>query len=275
MKPNKEIEDSMLDKLLIDNREAGENLTKQCQLVILRMFKVFDYLCKKHNVDYFLIGGSLLGAIRHQGFIPWDDDLDIGMTRDNYELFVNNVVSEIPESIFFQNHNTDKRFPEDDYVDAKLRDKYSRYTKDKYEYHDGLQVDIFVYDKAFFETTYSTVIQNYLLNKLNRLVPRSKMLNYITTYSPFKHVYSSNYLQRWGQVKFGQNFIKEEEFKTLVETQFEDTTAFIPKGWHECLKRQYGDYMVWPSVEKRITHHAELPDPFNPCNHEEILYWKK
>ncbi len=75
-------------QLFPDNREDGETPLRQCQLVMLRMLKIFDFLCAKHQIKYFLIGGSLLGAIRHKGFIPWDDDLDVAMTRDNYTKFL-------------------------------------------------------------------------------------------------------------------------------------------------------------------------------------------
>ena len=77
-----------LEQLFPDKRETGETRLKQCQLVMLRMLKIVHFLCERHQIEYFLVGGSLLGAIRHKGFIPWDDDLDIGMTRANYEKFV-------------------------------------------------------------------------------------------------------------------------------------------------------------------------------------------
>src|SRR6266487_1024402 len=89
------------DYLFPDNREKGETPLRQCQLVMLRMLKIFDYLCAKHQIKYFLTGGSLIGAVRHQGFIPWDDDLDVGMTRGNYEKFIQRAVPELPYDIFF------------------------------------------------------------------------------------------------------------------------------------------------------------------------------
>src|SRR3954447_23034161 len=89
------------DEIFPDNREEGETPLRQCQLVMLRMLKIFDLLCRTHGIDYFLTGGSLIGAVRHNGFIPWDDDLDVGMTRENYEKFVSKAVPELPNDIFF------------------------------------------------------------------------------------------------------------------------------------------------------------------------------
>src|SRR5438034_296812 len=113
------------NNLFPDEREQGDNRLKQCQSVMLRMLKILDYLCTKHEISYFLNGGTLLGAIRHKGFIPWDDDLDIGMTRDNYEKFIQFAVPELPPDIFFQNDETDLYFPSCHIIEAKLRDRYS------------------------------------------------------------------------------------------------------------------------------------------------------
>ncbi|MBW1616748.1 MAG: LicD family protein [Deltaproteobacteria bacterium] len=68
---------------------------------MLRMLKIFDYIAKKHNIKYWLSLGTLLGAVRHSGFIPWDDDTDIAMTRKDYEKFLKKGVAELPEDIFF------------------------------------------------------------------------------------------------------------------------------------------------------------------------------
>src|SRR3954466_241893 len=111
--------------LFPDNREEGETRLRQCQLVMLRMLKIFDYLCSRHQVKYFLTGGSLIGAVRHNGFIPWDDDLDVGMTRDNFEKFKKLAVPELPIDIFFQTPETDPEYFSGRIIEAKLRDKYS------------------------------------------------------------------------------------------------------------------------------------------------------
>lgn len=269
------------DTIFPDVRENQHTLTKQCQAVMLRMLKIIDYLCNKHNIQYFLIGGSLLGAIRHKGFIPWDDDLDIGMTRENYDRFVQLAVSDLPNDIFFQTHMTDATYPACDYVEARLRDKYSSYiTEDNkpVTYHQGLQVDIFVYDRAFMPFNLSIITQNVILKYLLRdNKKRANVLGFISKISPFPLVYASSYLQRFGMWGFGANYIKEHEISKLVKVPFEDMEVCVPVGWDNCLKRQYGNYMQLPPVEKQKGHHGEYgePDPFVACRHKETLNWKK
>lgn len=263
--------------IFIDNREEGETRLRQCQLVMLRMLKIFDYICNKHEISYFLSGGTLLGAIRHKGFIPWDDDLDIGMTRKNYEKFVALGVPELPNDVFFQNLETDKHYPRSSNVDARLRDKYSSYDHigiENNKWHEGLQVDIFVYDKAFLPNNLIIITQNSFLKWITNSKGRAKALKIISKYFPFNLVYASNYLQYFGMRNSGANYIKQKEISTLVKTQFEDMEFYIPQGWHDCLTRQYGDYMKLPPPEKRQSDHNVLPDPFTPCLHKEILQWK-
>jgi len=274
------------DSLFPDNREEGETPIRQCQLVMLRMFKIFDYLCLKHDIKYFLTGGSLLGAIRHQGFIPWDDDLDVGMTRDNYERFVKMIVPELPNDIFFQSAETDPMYPSARIVEAKLRDKYSTYGasaefKKKYKWHQGIMIDVNVYDRAYLP-------HNVFLYALNRALEvmfwkvgpnntnsqkRARVLKFIAKYSPIPLVWASGFVIKPKLIKIGQCYKRNKEIKELLRVKFEDAEAYIPIGWHTYLKRMYGDYMKLPPVEKQTGHHGSA-DPFTPCNHTEILYWK-
>ena len=71
-----------------DNRAEGTTTLKQAQRVMLRMLKIIDYICQQHDIQYWLEGGTLLGAIRDKGFISWDDDLDISMPRAAYIKFI-------------------------------------------------------------------------------------------------------------------------------------------------------------------------------------------
>lgn len=259
-----------------DVRETGETPLRQCQLVMLRMLKILDHLCEKHGIRYFLIGGSLLGAIRHQGFIPWDDDLDVGMRRSDYEKFVRYAVPELPNDIFFQNHSTDIYYPATDFVEARLRDKYSSYHHTQTEnnkWHEGLQVDIFVYDRSFLPHNFFIITQNCLLKLLNNGLRRARILKWLSKRSPFSLVYASNYLQNFGLLNLGGNYFMEGEISPLIKAKFEDIEAYIPNGWNACLKRQYGDYMKLPPEEKRLSNHDVVGNAFRPCNHTETLCW--
>ncbi|MEO3238618.1 LicD family protein, partial [Parabacteroides distasonis] len=93
-----------------DIRETGETPLRQAQLVMLRMLKIIDYICRKHDLRYWLCSGTLLGAVRHQGFIPWDDDLDICMLREDYNRFIQIAPLEFPTDIFLQTQETDPSY---------------------------------------------------------------------------------------------------------------------------------------------------------------------
>jgi len=275
------------DTLFPDEREKGETPLRQCQLVMLRMLKIMDYLCTKHNITYFLTGGSLLGAIRHKGFIPWDDDLDVGMLRSEYEKFVELAVPELPYDIFFQTPETDIHFASCGRVEAKLKDKYSSYVateelKHK-KHHLGLQLDIFVYDRAYLPHNFFLFALNRSLEILfwklgpnnNGNIKRARVLKFIAKYSPIPLVYASSFIVSKKMIKMGQSYKTHKEIKQVIRTQFEDMQVCIPIGWHTYLKRMYGEYMKLPHVEKRNgLHSAVLPDPFTPCEHTEILHWK-
>lgn len=88
--------------LFPDEREKRKTRQEQLKCVLVRLLKIFDYICKKHDIDYWLDYGTLLGAIRQKGFIPWDNDIDIGILRADYELFLEKGVKELPRDIFFR-----------------------------------------------------------------------------------------------------------------------------------------------------------------------------
>lgn len=77
--------------MILDNREKGYDELGQAKLVMLKLLRVFDEICRKNNLKYWLDGGTLIGAIRHNGFIPWDDDIDVAMLSDDYEKFIKNI----------------------------------------------------------------------------------------------------------------------------------------------------------------------------------------
>ena len=80
---------------------------RACQLKQLSILEVIDGICQKHHIDYWLDGGSLLGAVRHGGFIPWDDDIDIGMTLEGLQKFIQVAPAELPDHLFLQTPESD------------------------------------------------------------------------------------------------------------------------------------------------------------------------
>ena len=128
------------------NKEIkGEDFRKM-QLTELDMLVEFDKVCRKYNINYVLFGGSLLGAVRHRGYIPWDDDADIGMLREDYETFKKHKDEMNPNICFFQDHDTDHEYR---WEYGKLRRTGSTYVRVGQEHlkcKTGIFVDVFPMD---------------------------------------------------------------------------------------------------------------------------------
>jgi phosphorylcholine metabolism protein LicD len=110
------------------------------QKKMTNMLKVFHDICCKYNLNYWCSGGTLIGAVRHSGFIPWDGDVDVGMLIDDYNILIKYLQDELPSSMYFFGKSLPGL--------AKIRDLYSSYTdySDKNDNnHHGLQLDIFIY----------------------------------------------------------------------------------------------------------------------------------
>ena len=140
---------------------------RKAQLIMLDMLIEFDAICKKHQLQYWLDSGTLLGAVRHQGFIPWDDDIDVSMPIEDYNKFLKIANSELSSEIFFQTSQTDKCF-KFEYI--KLRSNKARivefHEKDKQiNYHQGVFIDIFpmlaientAENKVFYDNTLKAI----------------------------------------------------------------------------------------------------------------------
>ena len=121
-----------------------EEQLRACQLKQLSILEEIDRICQRHQINYWLDGGTLLGAVRHGGFIPWDDDIDIAMRQDDLERFINIAPAELREGLFLQTPQTE---PESKEPIIKVRDLNSFYVEgaDNFaaDYQKGLYVDIF------------------------------------------------------------------------------------------------------------------------------------
>ena len=124
-----------------------EELMQKAHCKILEILTIFDDLCKKLNLKYTLSSGTLLGAVRHKGFIPWDDDVDVAMPREDYEIFVKNANSMLPDGFFLQHYTTDKHYM---HIFAKLKNSNTTWIESgigpKKNMNHGIYIDIFPID---------------------------------------------------------------------------------------------------------------------------------
>lgn len=254
------------------------------------ILKYVDDFCKKHQIKYFLYYGSLIGAIRHKGFIPWDDDVDICMLRKDYEKFIKEFQKQSNGKYGIICNKTNSKYP---FNFAKVFDsKTVLYEKNFLTSYNGIYIDVFPIDNL----PDSMTAQKYQLKKLNllhnlvgvkirtrmirhsifktfvsdllywslKIVPISmlnKMIeNTITKYSSHKTQYVSclaigTYLKK-------ERF-ERSVFKDSIDVPFEKITVAIPIRYEEVLRTIYGDYMKLPPVEQRINRHGAS------------CYWKK
>ncbi len=134
------------DDLIVDTRHLYKADVEKIRMISLRILDVLEAICTKLDISYMLAYGSLLGCIRHKGFIPWDDDMDIMMSKNDFNIFLKHAYL-LPESIEFQSGGKDF---------YKLIDKYSKVSNDQKR---GVAVDIFIYEetknKIYLYDTYS------------------------------------------------------------------------------------------------------------------------
>lgn len=245
---------------------------------LFSLLKELDRICRKHNIKYCLADGTLLGAVRHKGFIPWDDDVDVHMSRSEYERFCEICKTELDESKFFlQTQKTDKHY---NWVYGKLRlknTKYMRVGQEHLKQHAGIFMDIFPLDNApdnkfiqwYFEVMcrmcrkifWAPVGCVFKENAFSRLffkvlcfIPK-KLTIYI--YEFFAKFYQNKETSLYAYynmdyLKGQRQLIKKGWYGELTTMEFEGHEFFIPKDYDAILTQTYGDYMQFPPVEERI-----------------------
>lgn len=264
------------------------SLLKDLQKIELEILLEVDRICKKNKIEYFLVSGTLLGAIRHKGFIPWDDDIDICMPIKDYRKFCKLAPTELKSDFFIQNYNTDLT----SMLFTKIRKNGTAAVEEGREsrpYHQGIWIDIFPLiaikndEKWIKRTTQIILLSKKLLKKkfgwieehnhlplykkLHTLIPLSlvRLCTELLLNIAFKdhHKYDSCYYI-WSKNKFYARF-KSDLFDNIIEKEFEGFTFPVPTKWHEYLTVVYGDYMTLPPVEKRNggCHTISIIDPYN------------
>jgi lipopolysaccharide cholinephosphotransferase len=268
------------------------SVVRQCQLVQLRLLKVFREICNREHLAYWLDGGTLLGAARHAGFIPWDDDLDVAMPRQDYERFKRNAAGLLPHDVLFQSYESDG-FPIRQMV--KLRDTYSTLIERKkgqrnITYHQGIFIDIFPTDRIRKDRVRQARRTANMLNwrvsfedgralpardvvKSVAIFARDRIIGYERLYSRFRSRYSVRdadpffYFQIFKAKDFPRLVLEEGDLFPLREIRFEGELFPCPHDVHGYLTLMYGDYMTLPPVSQRVPHSLQIL-PETPGRHQ-------
>ncbi len=268
-------------------RTKGETTLRQAQLVMLEMMKVVDGICRRHDIQYWLDAGTLLGAVRHKGFIPWDDDLDIIMPREDFDRFIEIASLELPEDLFLQTRKTDKSI----WKWIKIRDNYSTFIqkteKDKkIEYHQGIFMDIFPYDivekkynlsKMFlnrrFQVSDKTRKFAWILNPLSTLMVKLIGFERLKKYFIKKHSGNNpRYVAAGIEFTLAFHSFEYDLIFPLKEINFEGYSFLAPSNPDKYLTTIFGDYMKLPEEQDRKAHAYKIL-PFEKCNHEMSLQY--
>ena len=252
---------------------------KKIWAVEIDMLLEFDRICRKHGLKYFLLFGSLLGAIRHKGFIPWDDDIDLGMMRDDYDKLAG-LAGEFRHPYFLQTPYTDNGYF---YSFMKLRNSNTAVLDKNFLFQGfnmGLPVDIFPVDNVMLEdygqnfsrieelimanSTYMRLTNPRLNERDKKRVAAYKGGDPMQRYEKIQEI-ASQYknepakyascivLSIYGKDKVLFHY---EDFASVTyDYSFEGFVLPVPSGWDHVLSVNYGDYMRFPPVEERGEWH--------------------
>ncbi|MCS2168273.1 LicD family protein [Scandinavium manionii] len=263
---------------------------RDAQLLMVDILSEVDRICKKNGIDYWIDAGTLLGAIRHSGFIPWDDDIDICMKRDDYVKFLSVVNDELNKSDFFvQTSKTDSKYKNLN-IPCKIRMNNTVIIEtweveeggyDK-ESHHGIFIDIFPYDKYSTNKFKRKYIQRILSQffKIKTLQPREKkksvvsfFCRYIGMIIPKRFIYlwldvqSKRMMSKGRGYQYGAGietpffraYFDEDEIFPTKDISFEGRVFKGPNKPYDYLTKMFGsEFMTLPPEENRIWHHTKI-----------------
>ena len=264
---------------------------RSIQLASLEGLKELKRMCDKHDLKYYLVAGTLLGAVRHHGFIPWDDDVDVAMPRADYDRLAKIARKELGDGFFYQTDRTDKHSP---FAFAKLRREGTdvrEHLLSQVDMHNGCYVDIFPLDycpsnekraRCFFKLT--TLFNSAMLAKVSDdfvcgyekkiariafsiavklprwalIFLRNAVRIYYTATSKKSIICTVS-----GSYGYPRESYIAEWFSESVELEFEGDRFTAPKEYDKALTHMYGDYMTPPPDDERRGH-------FTSCKNDQL-----
>lgn len=266
---------------------------RKLQLIELGILKDFDKICEENNIDYFIAGGSAIGVVRHKGFIPWDDDIDVGMNREDYDKFLKIAEEQYSDKYAILNNDTNNKFP---LMNTRWGLKGTTYkTLDLKDIPGefGIFLDIFCFDnipddeklmkkqatKAWFygkllvlsgvkkPTLYYYGIKAKILHAVFFIAHYVLKILHISTRSLYKKAYkyctmyknekTSRFAYMFDPQRYTSILSKDDVYPTK-KMKFEDFNVRVPKNIESYLETRYGDYMTLPPEDKRHNHPPDI-----------------
>lgn len=250
---------------------------EECKSHILDIMVEIDRICNENEISYYMAYGTLLGAVRHKGFIPWDDDIDIIMMREDYNKLI---------KILKSNNNPswlgviDGDTPGYYYTFAKAVDNRTIAKHDDTHVEAGLWVDIFPWDAIpddeikrqrylkschrqrnlilamssnFDQMVFSKkTVGKFILSLFATIVGRNRIYRYSNAFN--QRYTGTKYISCLTTPYTGRESFLKEDMVQSVKIEFEGQMFNAPQNWHLFLSQIYGDYMKLPPTEKRRTH---------------------
>ncbi|MBQ0108399.1 MAG: LicD family protein [Phascolarctobacterium sp.] len=264
------------EKIIVEN-----GTIRKAQLKILEILCEIDRVCKLHSINFYLAKGTLLGAVKYHGFIPWDDDCDIYMMRKDYEIFEKYASKDLASNLFFQTKKTDT-------VNCNIAKVRMNGTKlvaegesEEESFHQGLFVDVFILDYypewAIHAGNAFNIVPNLRAKRKMFKKGGLKRAFYSVAIAPifwlhtifekpfiylvcplFRSNPNNEYMCQEAKL-FNWLYFKTKDFWPSVKLQFEGHQFLAPGNFEDLLQKQYGvDYRdVEPPKEARIPKHAQ------------------
>ena len=267
-------------------KELSPEQFRRMQLVELDMLVEFDRVCRKNNINYVLFGGSLLGAVRHEGYIPWDDDANIGMLREDYRRFKEHMEELNPAICYFQDHDTDPAYR---WGYGKLRrtgTKYVRVGQEHLKCKTGIFVDVFPMDDVplsvpgqILQDRYCYCLRKILWSEVARVQSSGFWKLWFTLLSKIPVSVAFSGYERYSRKSknttpnrvrclsfpatgtlYKKNPLSERYgmpkswFTDRAEYEFEGKKFYSSRDYDTVLKYIYGDYWKLPDPKGRQQH---------------------
>ena len=250
---------------------------EELHTILLEMAKAFHQICEEESIPYYMIGGTLLGAVRHKGFIPWDDDMDFGVPREYFDAVVKALKQKLPSHYGVYDKTSgiidagyvkicDKRTVQTQYWDSNLNKQF------------GVNIDIFPIDKVchFWKrklVTFLVRLHGYNVFDAKERPLGKKMVAYMVKalFCCFKRSVFIDFIENhlietqgeymtntYGAYSCKRETVPDNYFGSPRLMDFEDTKLYAVSKMHEYLKNVYGNYMNLPPEEKRRIHIKDM-----------------